>query len=214
MGMIYLLSNQNHKDVINLSVIETFPLEYKVDFSQFQALVFTSKNSIKAILKDIQIWRKIPCFCIGKQTAKELRNTGISPFFIGDDLVGDEFARLILPNLQHKKVLYLKAKKVHSNLTEILRNNGILLDELVVYETKCKAQNQQVLCENAILIFTSPSCVDCFLEQYDWKDSFKAVCIGKVTRDYLLAKNIQKEQIYISKEHSIQACISLAKGFL
>lgn len=212
--MIYLLSNQIYKDVENLSVIETHPLEYKVDFLEFQALVFTSKNAIKAISKDVQIWKKIPCFCIGKPTANELFKLGISPFYVGENLIGNEFAREILPELVNKKVLYLKAKKVLSNLAGILRNSGVLLSELAVYETKCKAHKKQNLSQNAILIFTSPSCFDCFLEQYSWKNTYKAVCIGKVTSEYLLLKSIKKEQIYISQEHNIQACIALAKSLL
>ena len=41
----------------------------------------------------------------------------------------------------NKKVLYIKALKTVSNLVEILRDNGIFVDELVAYKTSCKKSN-------------------------------------------------------------------------
>ena len=83
------------------------------------------------------------------------------------------------------------------------------MDELVVYKTSCKKSNV-ALENNSVFIFTSPSSVECFFQQYSWNDSYKAIVIGKITAMYL-AKDID---YMISSETSILECINLAKQFL
>jgi uroporphyrinogen-III synthase len=91
-------------------------------------------------------------------------------------------------------------------LVEILKENGIVLDELVAYKTSCK-KSTKVLEDNSIFIFTSPSSVECFFNQYSWKDSYKAIVIGKTTAVYL-----PKEVEYtISSTTSVDECVNLAK---
>ena len=108
--------------------------------------------------------------------------------------------------LKNKKVLYVKALKTVSNLVEILKENKILVDELVAYKTSCK-KSTKVLEDNSIFIFTSPSSVECFFNQYSWKDSYKAIVIGKTTAVYL-----PKEVEYtISSTTSVDECVNLAK---
>ena len=91
----------------------------------------------------------------------------------------------------------------------ILKDNKINLDEVVAYETSCKETNID-LEEDSIFIFTSPSSVECFFKQYSWKDSYKAVVIGKTTADYL-PKNVD---FIMSSETSVDECVNLAKQFL
>ena len=91
----------------------------------------------------------------------------------------------------------------------ILKDNKINLDEVVAYETSCKETNID-LEEDSIFIFTSPSSVECFFKQYNWKDSYKAVVIGKTTADYL-PKNVD---FIMSSETSVDECVNLAKQFL
>ena len=64
--------------------------------------------------------------------------------------------------------------------------------------------------DNSIFIFTSPSSVECFFNQYSWNDSYKAIVIGKTTANYLPA-NINYK---ISSITSIEECIKLAKSEL
>ena len=112
-------------------------------------------------------------------------------------------------NLKNKKVLYIKALRTVSNLVKILKGNNILIDELVTYQTSCKKSNIS-LEDNSVFIFTSPSSVECFFNQYKWKDNYKAIVIGKTTAKYL-----PKEVHYtISSETSIDECINLAQQTL
>ena len=63
---------------------------------------------------------------------------------------------------------------------------------------------------NNLTSVTSPSSVECFFNQYKWKDNYKAIVIGKTTAKYL-----PKEVHYtISSETSIDVCINLAQQSL
>ena len=108
--------------------------------------------------------------------------------------------------LKDKKALYIKALKTVSDLPKILRENDILVDEVITYKTSCKESNK-VLEDSSIFIFTSPSTIECFFKQYSWKDSYTAIVIGKTTAKYL-PKDVNYE---ISLETSVDECIKLAK---
>jgi len=145
---------------------------------------------------------------IGEPTAKTITKLNGTLVFTSNSSYGDDFAKEIYPELKGKKVLFLRAKKVLSNLENILKNNGINLKSEVVYETTCK-ENKPLHVENknSIFIFTSPSTVECFFSNYEWHDTYQAVCIGTVTAK-ALPKNIS---LHVSKVQSIQSCIKIAK---
>ena len=154
-------------------------------------------------------WKKIPSFAIAPKTAQVIEKLGGKIAFTGITSHGNDFAQELIALLKNKKVLYIKALKTVSNLVDILKNNDVLLDELVVYKTSCKKSNV-ALENNSVFIFTSPSSVECFFQQYSWNDSYKAIVIGKTTALYL-PKNVDYT---ISSETSIDECIKLAKQFL
>lgn len=209
MAKIYLLSNQKYVDVENLEVFQIKYIKSEINLLNYDALIFTSKNAVYSLDSFNKDWKKIPSYVIAPKTAQIIEKLGGNIVFTGITSHGNEFAQELISLLKNKKVLYIKALKTVSNLVEILKDNKILLDELVAYETSCKKSN--IILENdSIFIFTSPSSVECFFKQYTWKDSYKAVVIGKTTADYL-PNNIN---YIISSETSIEECINLAKQSL
>ena len=209
MAKIYLLSNQNYLGVENIEVFQIEYLKSEIDLSKYDALIFTSKNAVYSLNSFNKNWKKIPSFVIAPKTAQIIEELGGQIAFTGITSHGNEFAFELIELLKNKKVLYIKALKTVSNLVEILKENNVLVDELVTYQTSCKKSNI-ILESNSIFIFTSPSSVECFFKQYTWNDSFKAVVIGKTTVLYL-PKNVD---YIISSETSIEECINLAKQFL
>ena len=209
MAKIYLLSNQIYAEVENLEVFKIEYIESKIDLLKYDALIFTSKNAIYSLESFNKDWKKIPSFAIAPKTAQVIEKLGGKIAFTGITSHGNDFAQELIELLKNKKVLYIKALKTVSNLVDILKNNDVLLDELVVYKTSCKKSNV-ALENNSVFIFTSPSSVECFFQQYSWNDSYKAIVIGKTTAMYL-AKDID---YMISSETSIDECIKLAKQFL
>ncbi|MCG3717968.1 uroporphyrinogen-III synthase [Aliarcobacter butzleri] len=206
MKKIYLLNEQKHEDVENLEVFQIEYIKSDVDLKKYDALVFTSKNGVKAINSFNQDWKNIPSYAIAQKTANTIIKLGGVVEFIGNSGHGNDFAYELKNILKDKKVLYVKALKTVSNLPNILKENGVFLDEIIAYKTSCKKSNI-ILEENSIFIFTSPSSVECFFKQYSWKNSYKAIVIGKTTAEFL-PSNINYE---ISSQTSVEECIKLAK---
>ncbi|MDN5076597.1 uroporphyrinogen-III synthase [Aliarcobacter butzleri] len=206
MKKIYLLNEQKHEDVENLEVFQIEYIKSDVDLKKYDALVFTSKNGVKAINSFDQDWKNIPSYAIAQKTANTIIKLGGVVEFIGNSGHGNDFAYELKDVLKDKRVLYIKALKTVSNLPNILKENGVFLDEIIVYKTSCKKSNI-ILEENSIFIFTSPSSVECFFKQYSWKNSYKAIVIGKTTAEFL-PSNINYE---ISSQTSVEECIKLAK---
>ncbi|MCG3664447.1 uroporphyrinogen-III synthase [Aliarcobacter butzleri] len=206
MKKIYLLNEQKHEDVENLEVFQIEYIKSDVDLKKYDALVFTSKNGVKAINSFDQDWKNIPSYAIAQKTANTIIKLGGVVEFIGNSGHGNDFAYELKNVLKDKKVLYVKALKTVSNLPNILKENGIFLDEIIAYKTSCKKSNI-ILEENSIFIFTSPSSVECFFKQYSWKNSYKAIVIGKTTAEFLPSNVIYE----ISSQTSVEECIKLAK---
>ncbi len=209
MPKIYLLSNQKYPNVENLEVFQIEYIKSNIDLSIYDALIFTSKNAVYSLDSFNKNWKNIDSFVIAPKTANIIKQKGGKVAFTGITSHGDEFAQELITLLKNKKILYIKALKTVSNLVKILKENDILIDELITYKTFCKKSNIS-LEDNSIFIFTSPSSVECFFNQYKWKNNYKAIVIGKTTAKYL-----PKELDYtVSSETSIDECINLAKQIL
>lgn len=209
MKKIYLLNEQKHKDVENLELFQIEYIKSDVDLAKYDALIFTSKNGVKALNSFNQDWRTIPSYAIAQKTANDIKKLGGTVEFIGNSGHGNDFAYELIDVLKTKKVLYVKAMKTVSNLPNILKENGILIDELVAYKTSCK-KSDTILEDNSIFIFSSPSSVECFFKQYSWKDSYKAIVIGKTTAEFLPSYINYK----VSSKTSVEECIKLAKQLI
>lgn len=203
---IYLLSNTQYEGVNNLPLIEINFLLQPIDFFHVEALIFTSKNAVKALEKINPSWKKLPAYCIGEGTAKEVKRLCGNVAYVATNSYGNDFASEIGQKLAYKKVLFLRAKTVLSNIEEILKSLHVKLISHIVYETTCKQEKYEKPGKGAIIIFTSPSTVQCFFKQFSWDETYRAVCIGNVTAKYLL----HVKPVYVSEKQSIQACINLA----
>ncbi|QKJ23131.1 uroporphyrinogen-III synthase [Poseidonibacter lekithochrous] len=203
---IYLLNNLKYDGVENL---EVFGIEYissEIDINKYDALIFTSKNAIYAIDSFNKDWRDIDSYAIAPKTANVIQKYNGNLVFTGVSSHGDSFASELCPLLKDKKVLYVRASKTVSDLTQILKSDNIDIDELIAYKTSCKKVDKK-LENNSIFVFTSPSSVQCFLKNYDWNESYLAVCIGETTAKYLPSEINYK----ISSKTSIEECIKVAQ---
>ena len=206
MSKIYLLNEQKFDGVENLEVFEIEYLKFDLDLKKYDALVFTSKNAIFSLEENGIRWKSIPSYVIAPKTADIAKEFGANIAFIGFSGHGNDFAYELIPYLKDKKTLYVRVLKTVSNLANILKENGINIDEVIAYKTSCNKQEKKALDKNSTIIFTSPSSVECFFRKYSWEDSFKAIAIGKTTALYL-PKNIKCE---ISSLTSVEECVKLA----
>lgn len=206
--LIYLFSDSAHEGVVCLPLFEILFMPVSVDLRNFDAIVFTSKNSVKALEYNAVFWKDKECYAIGEGTKEAIETAGGSVVFTCKESYGDSFAKQSVPMLLGKKVFFPRAKEVSSSLFDILRDAGIDITQHIVYETVCRKYTpDHAPQKNAILIFTSPSTVRCFHENFAWDESYHAVAIGKKTAAALPLH----VKLSIPKTQTIGACIELAK---
>lgn len=205
---IYLLSNEIRDDVKNLNVIDIKYLNPLFSCSDYDAIIFTSKNSVFAAEKLDKSWKNLQIYSIGLGTSKAIIDLKGEVYYQAKESYGDKFAHEIAKYLQGKKVLFPHAKEVVSDVIGILKSFHVSVDEFVVYETLCnKCKQSQKPKDNSILIFTSPSTVKCFLQNFNWNDSFVAIAIGDKTARALSCD----KKVHISPAQSIDSCVNFAK---
>ncbi len=208
MSKIYLLNNSKFNGAENLEVFRIEYIQNDISLKNYDALIFTSKNAVYSLNSFNKDWKEISSYAIAPQTAKIIEEEGGKVEFIGTSGHANEFANELIKDLKNKKVLYVRALKVVSNLSKILKKKGIEVDEIITYKTVCNNDLDRKLEEGSKIIFTSPSSVKCFFKNYSWNDSFMAIAIGQTTANYL-PKSINFK---ISSETSIEECIKLAQN--
>jgi uroporphyrinogen-III synthase len=205
---IFVLSNKKVKDAQNLEVIKINHIDIDIDFDSYDTIIFSSKNSVYAINNLSDKWKEKDIYSIGKATTKAIESFDKKVLYQAKKSYGNDFAYEIIEKLKNKKVLYLRAKKVLSKLVDILKENNINIDQKVIYETVCnKFEQSKKPPKNSIIIFSSPSTIECFLSNFQWDDSYFAIVIGTVTAQYL-PKNIKYQ---ISSKQTIEDCVEIAK---
>lgn len=182
---IYILNDKKVKWAKNIPVIKIEPIKVDLDFSSYDALIFTSKNAITSLNSYNKSWKTKPLYVIAPQTAKVASNLKGKIKFVGKEKHGNEFAYELIPLLKNKKVLYIRGSKVVSDLVNVLNSNDIVCHEAIAYDTVCINSKRKIkLPKNSTIIFSSPSTIECFLKNAIWDESYKAISIGHTTEKY------------------------------
>jgi uroporphyrinogen-III synthase len=202
-----LLNHEKVKFAKNIPLFDIKYIKQDIDFSKYDALVFSSKNGVLATDSMCKDWKKIPSYAISEQTAKLIKDFDGKLAFAGKKRHGDEFAYEILPMLKGKKVLYLRAKEIVSDFLNILNTNGVICDDVIVYENKFIQQSQNtILPKNSKIIFSSPSTIKYFFKAFSWDESYTAISIGNTTAKYF-PEHIKP---IIADNTSLRACVEKA----
>ncbi|MBL0709307.1 MAG: uroporphyrinogen-III synthase [Sulfurimonas sp.] len=207
---IYLFASSKHPDAISVKSLEVSFLKPSIDFSSYDYLIITSKQTVKALE---QYTKKdfidIPALCVSEKTATAYEKFGGKILDVGDGY-GDNLVKNIKNKPKEKKWLYLRAELIASDFVYRCKSDGFDIEEKVLYKSECSRELLDIeVCEKSTLIFTSPSAISCFLKTHTIKNNTNIVVIGKTTAASL-PKNIKYK---ISKITSIQSCIELALSF-
>ena len=206
--MIYLLSPLKKEGCIHFPMIDFSLIEKVLNFHGCDILMFTSKQAVKSAEILNPEWKNIPCLAIGAATAKIIESLGGTVLYQPNSFYGKTLSEDILTRFKDKNILYLRPKEVSFDSKTFLAKAGIELQEQIIYETSCiKYEKEDKPDINAIIIFTSPSTIHCFLENFKWDDSYTAVVIGEATKEHL-PHNAQYE---VAQTPLIDACIAKAK---
>jgi len=207
---IYLLSPTPKAGVWHLPMIQFQTIPQSIHFEHFNGLIITSKQGIIA-LDEISdgAWRQLPVAAIGKMTANAVEKRGGKVLYTASKAYGDILAQELSAHFLNYKWLYPRPKVVVSSIAAHLRSVGVEVVEKVIYETICMHYDEtQRPLQGAILIFSSPSIVHCFLKNFHWDPTWRAVAIGQKTAaafpNYVIPE--------ISPSPSIDETIEFAKN--
>ncbi|MAD42785.1 MAG: uroporphyrinogen-III synthase [Arcobacter sp.] len=204
---IYLLNDYKIEGAKNIPLFKIKYIDKKIDFTNYDAIIFTSKNGITAIDSINKNWKNLPSYVISEQTAKLVKDLNGRIEFISKRKHGNEFAYELLNLLKNKKVLYLRGKEIVSDLIEILSDVKIQIKDEVIYENCFNEEIKSVeIPKNSKIIFTSPSTIEYFFKVFKWDESYTAISIGKTTAQYF-PKNIKP---VIAENTSFKSCVNKA----
>ena len=208
---IYLLSPSSKKGTRSLPMISFSLATDSIDFSECDTLIFTSKQAVISAEKIDPAWKRFPTVAIGPATKKQIEALGGKVVYHPDSFYGETLSRDLSNYFRDKNLLYLRPKRVSFDMKEYLGKEGIFLHEQILYETSCiKYDKLDAPSNGAIIIFTSPSTISCFFQNFKWDESYTAVVIGEAT-----VKHLRPEMEYvIADEPLIDACIKKAKSIL
>jgi len=208
---IYLLSPTPKKGTIHLPMIKFSLLDKILDFTKSDLLLFTSSQAVKSMEKLDPEWKRIPCIAIGKSTADTIESFGGQVMYIPSEAYGEVLAADIISKFKDKNILYPRPKVVSFDMKPMLEKEGVKIKEEIIYETSCIGYTcQERPVKNAVIVFTSPSTIHCFLENFEWDESYRAVVIGHATQKHLPPH----ARFEVADRPLIDACIEKAKEIL
>lgn len=208
MRPIYLFSISPHPDSLHVNPLEIIFFKPQIDFSSYDYLVLTSKQAVKALQQyDANAYKNSKALCISNVTAKAYEALGGEVLTIGAGY-GNDLAKIITKYPKQTRWLYLRAKEVASDFAVTCNASGYHIDEAIIYESRCSKEiASHRPADDAVLIFTSPSSVKCFLKHFNIKPTQDVIVIGHTTKKALP----ESISVIVAKETNIQACIQIAK---
>ena len=206
---IYLFSISSHPNATSINSLAIKFLKPSIDFSKYDYLIVTSKQTSESLKQyETQEYIEKKALCVSVASAASFESLGGSVLDIGGGY-GDNLVDKIKSYPKDTKWLYLRAKVVASDFVEVCKNDGFSIDEEIVYESDCSQDILDVEVEDeSLLIFTSPSSLNCFLKTHEISKKSKVIVIGKTT-----AKAVPKNIEYIlSSETTIDSCMEIASN--
>ncbi len=205
---VYLTSPLAREGTLSLPMIDFRLTADRIDYQGCDTLMFTSKQAVESAETIDPDWKKLPTIAIGGATASKITSLGGTVLYHPKSFYGKELASDILTRFQSRRVLYLRPRTVSFDSRTYLANAGYTLHEQVIYETFCQPHSPEAKPDpGAIIIFTSPSTIRCFLKQFGWESSYTAVVIGTATLEHLP----ENADHAVAEKPLIDACIAKAR---
>lgn len=207
MRPIYLISKTPYEGVIHIPILTIRFLSPTIDFNDYEGVIFTSKQGVLALQNYSLDWEKLGCICVSESTANTARAVGAENVEVAQGY-GMSILDILCDKKRNGKWLYLRPKVIASEWVEGAREQGIEIDEAVVYESVCNEEASDfAISQEGVLIFTSPSTIRCFLQNYPIFPTQDVVVIGKTTQNALPVE----VGSYLSETTSVEAAVELAR---
>ena len=201
MSKIYLFSKtpSTSEGVIHIKILQTHYFSPPSNIYDYDFLIITSKEAINALLEIDK--SRVELICISKKSAEYALSVGFRVACYADGYA-TSMAQLLETKYKNRRLLYLRAKVVASDVL-------LTYDNYILYETFCQSEPYNLESE-AVLIFTSPSAIRCFLELNSFNERQKIVCIGSTTQQAIP----KGRSSFLAELPSITSCIEKVKELL
>jgi uroporphyrinogen-III synthase len=210
------VAKENGIDIIEQEAIKVNPILSKEKWQEILGLlqskkqfaVFTSSNAVLSVKKYLHEYvnpfqTNWKIFSLSGKTKEVLdENAGLFGTIIGTADNSKSLAEKIVTE-KINEVIFFCGNKRREELPNILKNAGIKVHEVVVYETV----ETPVISNNDFdaILFFSPSAVQSFFSVNQLKNSVVCFAIGQTTAESVTA--FAKNKIFISKTTSQKALL-------
>lgn len=175
-------------ELTNKSLLKFRAVPFSIQQNEFHWIFFTSKRSVNFFLEKFTgSIKNYKIACVGEATARHLAQLKIEANFIGKQagapyLVAENFKKIITT----EKVLFPISNRSKKSISRALSAKNVV--ERVVYKTELK--NIEFKEQFDILVFTSPSNLESFLQKNKISKKQKIIAWGTTTKNYLESQNI------------------------
>jgi uroporphyrinogen-III synthase len=205
---IYLISKTSYDNAVDVTHIPILSIKYlqpKIDFSLYDGIIVTSKEGARALQNYKIDWTKLDILCVGDSTANEIGAMGGCNITIAAGY-GDSILEVLED--QYNRWLYIRPRAIASSWPQKARLMGKKIDEVIIYETTCDENLEKMqIAHNGVLIFTSPSSIECFRKYTEILPTHGIIVIGTTTQK-ALPLGIKS---LLSEETSVISCIEKAR---
>ncbi len=183
-------------------LIKTIPneLDSNINISDFDCIIFTSKNGVEYFLKNKLVQRtKLNdryFVCIGEKTAQKLKEMGFEPGYICKRNYSEFMSKEIKNKgvLKKMKSLLVQGSLADNKLIESLKSFSNT-EKIISYSTELvnkKYSNLEKITkeDKPYVVFTSPSSFDSFIKFYDAR-KVNLVSIGNTTSSHITNSGFQ-----------------------
>ena len=178
---IYLLGTKPIEGAEWLPMLRFERLAEALALEDVDAVVFSSQEAIRHAEAIDASWKQLPAIAVGEKSAEAIRRAGGRVLATAEGS-GASLATLLCADFRDYRLLYLRPEKSAFALADALKDCDIHLKEQILYRTVCREYAaSDAPEEGSVLVFSSPSTIRCFLKNFSWKPSYRAVAIGKST---------------------------------
>ena len=156
---------------------------------------FTSPQSVRSVCEQVELSNDIQIAVLGKGTAKTLAEFGLKADFTGIDSDTYQVAQDFLGHIGNQTVYLPVGKQTLGVLEAVIPSDQLI--KQTVYDTLSKSVNLEV--EPDVLVFTSPSNVVSYFQQYSLKSHQRITAIGNTTAKSI-TDIVPHAKVYIASE--------------
>ncbi len=177
-------------NMVDTSMISFVEVPFKCPNQEYEVIFFTSPRSAKFYMDRCLIPSNVEIATIGKVTSEFVEARGHIVAFTGvtsgvPALVSKEFKSFV----KGRKVLFPQSNYSHRSMQDRLVDHQIT--DLVVYETALTPI--QLKEKPSVLVFTSPTNLESFLQLNEVSADQKIIAWGKTTESFLNKKGIKAD---------------------